>query len=976
MCRATLTGCVLVPALFLASAGRGCAEQAAPWRVYTAATGFPESSFRSVTIAENGAILAVNSFSSAVCQFDGYEAKSIPLPDAAAGRVYQSPAGQLWTLSPKGLWAMKEGAWRLYPVPELVAACRSAPGREIPLCPIRQNVVLCLLPDRLVEVNAEAPGDARLQTLREASRTGIGEFSAMTVGAGDELWVVGETGLAQVSGPQRSLSAASEWREFIPPPSLRIHHLQRPEPDENGLTLVADAAEEGEKTQVRFDGANWQARALGATNIQFAWRGPDNTTWAAASNALYQWRGGELAVVAELSPRMYLDVEVDWRGTFWLATSDGLVRFTPSLWRGPEPGATVNATVRRLAEGGRLTDVAGQILSFDSDPAPAAVLVTAQGRVRSRPLGLLRDGRVCFENIPLDGARPGRRLETGDGTNFQPLPFSPPDTGKEGEVSCLLETQTGDIWLGGTFGTAWLHDRWTVFSASDSTAPQGVCHLVELPNGRIWSASREKIWGFDGKNWALVRSGLNHINAMIPARDGSVWVGAESGVARFFRGNWIENGADEGLAGGGIRALCEDQRGGIWAVGAMGLERFHPEADSDPPRTLLHPMSDKEKNIPEDGVIVVSFGGADKWHITAPGRLLYSHRLDEGEWSPFADAASVTFSDLAPGKHYFQARAMDRAGNVDPDPAHLEFAVVLPWFKESRLVLIASAGTAAALFFAGLAYKRHRQLVLSYAEVEKQVAERTRELGLASQELVQSQKMRALGTLAAGIAHDFNNILSIIKGSTQIIEDNLGNPEKIRTRADRIKTVVDQGSAVVQALLGFSRGSDEVMECCEINPVVDNTLKLLGDRFLREVEMRFERGADLPGVRASQSLVQQILLNFIFNAAESMTGRKRIVITTARPGPLPAGMALPPGAAGAYVSVSVRDFGCGIPPENIGRVFEPFFTTKSFSTRRGTGLGLSIVYELAKKMGAGLAVESTVGQGTVFSLVLPAEKAG
>jgi two-component system cell cycle sensor histidine kinase/response regulator CckA len=255
--------------------------------------------------------------------------------------------------------------------------------------------------------------------------------------------------------------------------------------------------------------------------------------------------------------------------------------------------------------------------------------------------------------------------------------------------------------------------------------------------------------------------------------------------------------------------------------------------------------------------------------------------------------------------------------------------------------------------------------------VEKQVAQRTRPLELAHQELLQSQKMRALGTLAAGIAHDFNNILSIVKGSAQIIEDNLENPGKIRTRADRIKTVVDQGSAVVQALLGFSRGSDEILEACEIDPVLDNTVKLLGDRFLREVELRFERAPALPSVRASQSLVQQILLNFIFNAAESMNGRKRVIITTAQAATLPARMALPAGEAPAYVTVAVRDFGCGIAPEHLPRVFEPFFTTKALSTRRGTGLGLSIVYELAKKMEAGLALESTVGQGSVFSLFLP-----
>jgi len=106
--------------------------------------------------------------------------------------------------------------------------------------------------------------------------------------------------------------------------------------------------------------------------------------------------------------------------------------------------------------------------------------------------------------------------------------------------------------------------------------------------------------------------------------------------------------------------------------------------------------------------------------------------------------------------------------------------------------------------------------------------------------------MKALGALSAGIAHDFNNILSIIKGSTQIIEQNITDPQKIRARAGRIKTVVDQGSAVVQALLGFSRNSDETVEVCDINSVVENTIRLLGDRFLRETSVHLEAGSDLP----------------------------------------------------------------------------------------------------------------------------------
>jgi signal transduction histidine kinase len=948
--------CVLIIAAVLIGLAQVYGQQDVAWREYNITDGFPESSFRSVTVAENGTILAVSSASSQVCIFDGYNVTTLPLP-VGATRVYQSPSGQLWTCSTNGLWTMQGSQWKVHPFPEVAST------NDISLVPVRLNVVLCLLPNRLVECNAEDSAHFQIQTLRAAVDTKIGKFSSMVMGIEDELWVVGERGLAHVSGPQRNLSAASEWREFFPPESLHFQHSRNPKPDQNGLTLVADSAQTGQSMVVHFDGEHWTSLTPAAAHLDFAWRGPDNAYWALSSNQVFHSSGTELTPTATSVKRQYYDVAVDWRGTFWLATSGGLLRYTPGLWQPSPAEDKITAALRSLADG-RWPETSDQIARFD-----AARSHTFWGL---KPIGLLRDGQICYATIPSKDSNQRNRLETFDGSHFQIVPIFLPQPAATASLSCLLATQSGDLWVGGDFGTAWLHGRWSVFPDSGNDTVKGVSHFVELPTGQVWSASTEKIWSFDGKNWALVRGGFNQLNAMICDRDGDVWVGDESGIARYSKGHWIENGVEDGLPDGDIRALCEDQRGRIWAASSHGVAVFHPESDSEPPRTFVAQMTDKEKNIPEDGVLTVNFGGHDKWNDTPNGRLVFSYRLDTGEWSPFTSTASVSFSQLPAGKHYFQVRAMDRAGNIDPAPAKLDFAILLPWYKESRLVLIAAGGAAAAGFFAILAYRRHRELVLSYALVEKQVAERTRELEIASQELVQSQKMRALGTLAASIAHDFNNILSIVKGSAQIIEDNLENPQKIRKRADRIKTVVDQGSAVVQALLGFSRGSDETLEACEINSVIDNTLRLLGDRFLREVEVRFERTDGLPCVRVSQSLVQQILLNFVFNAAESMEGRKAVIITASHTSVLPAHMALAPGTAASYVSVAVRDFGCGIPPEHVSRVFEPFFTTKALSTRRGTGLGLSIVYELAKKMEAGLALESTVDEGSVFSLFLPA----
>jgi signal transduction histidine kinase len=583
---------------------------------------------------------------------------------------------------------------------------------------------------------------------------------------------------------------------------------------------------------------------------------------------------------------------------------------------------------------------------------------------------LLKDGGLCVQICESDNPAQPCRLETYDGLRFEPLAGESPAAPAAGNLTILFAAQNGDLWLGGEQGSLWRHDnKWKTFVSTDKSSPEGVVGFTEMADGKIWCAGQDRIWEFDGRSWSSVRRGFDRVNEMLRTHDGTVWVASNSGLHRFSQGAWVENGVEEGLPSAGMRDIFEDERG-LWVGTTHGLSLYHPEADPDPPQTRIQELKDAEKNIPEGGSITIGFIGQDKWKCTPRSRLLYSGRLDEREWAPFQEVNGISFSDQPAGKHVFQVRALDRNCRLEPDPARLEFVVIVPWYKESRLVLISSAGAAAALFFAGLAVNRHRRLVRSYAEVEKKVAERTRELEVANRELMHSQKMTALGTLAAGIAHDFNNILSIIKGSAQIIEDNLDNPAKVTTRVERIKTVVEQGAGIVKAMLGFSRESDGKLALCDLNSVAADTIKLLGDRFLREVQVTFEPAPDLPSAPGSKDFIQQVLLNFIFNAAESMAKRKQVILATRRLDALPPGVVLAPASAPGYVAISVRDFGSGILPENMPRIFEPFFTTKALSVRRGTGLGLSMVYELAKKMEAGLAVESVVDQGSTFTLIL------
>jgi signal transduction histidine kinase len=326
---------------------------------------------------------------------------------------------------------------------------------------------------------------------------------------------------------------------------------------------------------------------------------------------------------------------------------------------------------------------------------------------------------------------------------------------------------------------------------------------------------------------------------------------------------------------------------------------------------------------------------------------------------------------MEPGRHQINFQVMDRNGNIQTGFTSHEFEIILPWHEDFRLTVIVGFGGMMMLFFIGLSYRKHHQLVHSYSQVEQKVTERTHELERANQALLHSQKMQALGTLAAGIAHDFNNILSIIKGSAQLIENDPDQSIKAKTRLNRINTVVDQGTTLVQSLLGFCRSDPTHTTDLDLEKIIRDTVNLLGDRYLHKVDIVFDIPSDLMTVRSSKDLIQQILLNLVMNAVDSIKDRGCITFQAENLNKLPEDMVWRPLSTPPYVLISIADTGGGIASDIRPRIFEPFFTTKSFSTRRGTGLGLSMVYKLAEEMDIGIVVQSEIGKGSTFSIVIP-----
>lgn len=286
-------------------------------------------------------------------------------------------------------------------------------------------------------------------------------------------------------------------------------------------------------------------------------------------------------------------------------------------------------------------------------------------------------------------------------------------------------------------------------------------------------------------------------------------------------------------------------------------------------------------------------------------------------------------------------------------------------------VFLSILAVALTTVFAILVLSRHRQLVLRYFQVETLAEQRNHELERTRVELLHSQKMQALGTLAAGIAHDFNNLLSVIRMSNKLIAREVPDHPGVREHVDAVEEAILQGRQVVRSMLGYSRSQPERTTSRDVDEIVEETVSLLSREFLSGITLTLELDRHLPAVLIGEGRLEQILLNLVVNAAEAMKGHGRLRIATCLVEHPPGPWVLAPRAGKAYAELIVEDNGPGIPDAIRDRIFDPFFTTKQGGHRPGTGLGLSMVYNLASQEGLGLSLRTAVGGGAQFRVHIP-----
>ncbi len=265
-----------------------------------------------------------------------------------------------------------------------------------------------------------------------------------------------------------------------------------------------------------------------------------------------------------------------------------------------------------------------------------------------------------------------------------------------------------------------------------------------------------------------------------------------------------------------------------------------------------------------------------------------------------------------------------------------------------------------------IAHRTSEGKVTFLSTIARDVSERR----ALEEQLRQSQKMEAIGSLAGGIAHDFNNLLTAILGHAQILLSDLSQSDPHRVEAEEIRKAGRRAAQLTNQLLAFSRRQVLELRVLDLNEVVREVEAMLRPVIGEDIQLVTHLDPELGQVKADPGQIEQVIMNLAVNARDAMPSGGTLRLETANADPEGGGRRrLAPSASTRCVMLAVSDTGHGMDVETRSRIFEPFFTTKQ--PGKGTGLGLSTAYGIVKQIGGEIHVESEPGRGTTFRIYLP-----
>jgi signal transduction histidine kinase len=1007
------------------------------WRFYSSVDGLRESWVEDISLGVNGRVWITHGSVDAMTLFDGYTFRRLPTPGANL-TVREGPDSQVWAFhrasvsTMDGLQRFDDGRWEVFNIPALdqVPLSRNA------FVPWARDRVLVVTNDRAAEF--DQPAKAMID-LASAPATRLGTFLVVEPRRKGGAWLGGRGAIASiVPGPS---AGSMDWTDQPLPAGLRRHDVQQiSDLGDEGLYVTVVDADRRSAVIVLRDG-RWRTLVrsdrLGA--IVQAWSTAGETWIVTVADRTFriEQTDDEATERRLVRPSRALSGEfhrgiVGPDGALWVASSLGLARHAPPLWQTPKEVRGVethtstlfesrsgdlfalNETVllwrhdalwRRFAmpPGGRLPDFTdgiaeladGRIIFNWPTPDPIALLTFNPATEEFEWINHPRNRRMTL--LAARGEQLWMRtwagttswLEVSDARSFTPL-YEPGARWSAIPPRGLLLASTGDIFVlpdQTGVGRLFPDGTYRMIGAADGFPGAGPFCGLEVAPGRYWFGDRDGVIELTGTTWRVLRSGMQAVRSLVRSRDGTIWAAANSGLHAYRQGSWIDMIAAEGMPDGAVLDVLQDRSGVMWAATSLGLVRLFENADRDPPETMLDPTLNP-REVPPSGDMRLTFGGLDRWQQTRQARLLYSWRVDEGNWSPYSAESGASLRGLGAARHRIEVRAMDRNWNVDPTPALADIRVLLPWYREKGFLAVGITGLLALLTVVGLVTSRHlrlgrlvadrtRELDASNRQLRRELEDRRRvedERARLETQLHQAQKLEAVGRLAGGIAHDFNNLLTVITSYGDMMREELPFDHPLKTAAVEVVRAAERASALTRQLLAFGRHQMRRTQPLDLNTVVADIERMLSRLIGEDIDLDFRPAAALARVVADRGQIEQVIVNLVVNARDAMPSGGKLTISTSNVDLDENFASHHLGATpGRYVLLSVTDTGVGMDTQTQERMFEPFFTTKARD--KGTGLGLATVYGIVKQTGGHMWVYSEPGHGTTFNIYLPSTDA-
>jgi ligand-binding sensor domain-containing protein/nitrogen-specific signal transduction histidine kinase len=649
-------------------------------------------------------------------------------------------------------------------------------------------------------------------------------------------------------------------------------------------------------------------------------------------------------------------------GSLWFVTAGGIVRFQNGAFSAPleqEP-------FRRLAMGYTLLeDERGTIWTGTRDglarwDGKQLTLVLPEDKVLRGFIRVLEPRAAGGFWIGTEG---GSLAGYSDG---RLIPLSSGGWPIRGDVRALFEDGE-TLWVGTTEGLF----RWKNGRVSHLTRAQGlfddvVFELLPDGKGHVWMTCNKGIFRVSREELEAVADGqLARVTAHAYGRE-----------------DGLRSQEFNSLGGpSGIRA----RDGRLWFPtirGAVAYDPNHQRASSATPPTLIEevwvdgrlvPSSEWMGLSPGEGRVEIRYTRAD---LASPDRLRFRYRIEgvDEEWVEAGSRRVAYYTRLPPGEHRFLVEALSTEDGVAASSAELVFHL-RPRFFQTTLFRVGWVLGAVLLAAGGVwlrlrrSQERERMLQARVDERTAELAMRLEQLETARERLAHAEKLAAMGTLAAGVGHEINNPLAYILSNLRFLSTELRafahREEDLERRKEVEEALADalQGAErvrkIVHALRTLARAQVEPPKRLELHAMIDRALEVLDPALRQRARIVKEYGPP-QAVLGDETRLSQVFFHLIANAIQAIPAehpeRNEIHLVTRQ------------GEDGRAI-IEVRDSGHGIAPEHLKRIFEPFFTTKAAG--EGTGLGLSICHSTIEAMSGELQVESELGRGSTFRILLP-----